>query len=631
MQADKTITTAATPFGPWNPGLESTLPREYLPLATIFRPENTTTPVASALELADFTGLKREELSALRPERLVLHEVLIRVMADISVPDGNKYEDLGINFRHITRTIMSKYVAPRMGELTTAFNGMLMDARTLLEAELTASLFPPPRPATPPTPERRGLLGWLTGKTTPPSPTSREPSESVEARDYRLIQDWKTRAASAPDDLTRAILDALARVTSAIYARRGRILGSKDTIEALALTLVGNACGSVRLGRLIEPWFADAVIREGFRRLPAQKEPIVINVKGASASGKSTMRPLQKRLTETLGVRWDEFALISPDIWRKYLLDYDSLGEARRYAGTLTGHEVQIIDKKLDRYMAAKGEKGQMSHLLIDRFRFDSFSQLDPEQEDGSRLLTRFGDLVYMYFMITPPEATVERAWKRGEKFGRYKAVDDLLDHNVEAFNGMPRLFFTWAMRNDKKVHYEFLDNSVPEGTTPRTVAFGWNGDMVILDVKAMIDIERFAKINIAARSPGEVYAGGEAVAPEANTHFLAQCARTLPAIDFADFETGRIYARLEKGALVWTDPEPLARAMSSPDVRAGLTAIAPDIATFTPPPGPARTLPRDTHTLGAWGTRSSLSPPAGRGSELAPDPGTECREAIRG
>ena len=35
----------------------------------------------------------------------------------------------------------------------------------------------------------------------------------------------------------------------------------------------------------------------------------------------------------------------------------------------------------------------------------------------------------------------MERAWYRGEQFGRYKAVDDLLAHNVEAFTGMPELF----------------------------------------------------------------------------------------------------------------------------------------------------------------------------------------------
>ena len=188
-----------------------------------------------------------------------------------------------------------------------------------------------------------------------------------------------------------------------------------------------------------------------------------MNIKGASASGKSTMRLLQKTLAEEIGIAWEDFAVISPDIWRKFLLDYDTLGEAYKYAGTLTGHEVEIIDQKLDQYMADKAQKGAMSHLLIDRFRFDGFAA-EPNAEEGSNLLTRFGDEIYMFFMITPPEATVERVWKRGLQFGRYKAVDDLLDHNVGAFTGMSRLFFTWALRSDKTVHFEFLDNSVSKG-----------------------------------------------------------------------------------------------------------------------------------------------------------------------
>ena len=225
------------------------------------------------------------------------------------------------------------------------------------------------------------------------------------------------------------------------------------------------------------------------------------------------MRPLQRRLAEAVGIRWSDFALVSPDIWRKYLLDYGSLGEAARYAGMLTGQELEIVDEKLDRYMDQKAERGRMSHLLIDRFRFDSFA-LDSDEEDGSRLLTRFGHLVYMFFMITPPDATVERAWRRGQQVGRYKAVDDLLDHNIEAYTGMPRLFFTWALRADKAVHYEFLDNSVPEGQRPRTVAFGWNGEMNVLDVKCLLDVERYRKINVAAKSPADVYPDAGAMAP---------------------------------------------------------------------------------------------------------------------
>src|SRR5205823_11128626 len=134
------------------------------------------------------------------------------------------------------------------------------------------------------------------------------------------------------------------------------------------------------------------------------------------------------------------------------------------------GHEIEIIDKKLDRHMAMKTARGETSHLLIDRFRFDSFV----EGREPTRLLTRFGDLVYMFFMITPPEMTVERAWTRGLKVGRYKAVEDILAQNVEAYSGMPELFFMWALIGSKRVHYEFLDNSVPEGFPPQTAAFGW-------------------------------------------------------------------------------------------------------------------------------------------------------------
>ena len=291
-------------------------------------------------------------------------------------------------------------------------------------------------------------------------------------------------------------------------------------LAALAAELTCNEHGSDLIGRLIEPHVREAAAREGYRVVPAQPRPVVMNTKGASASGKSTMRPLQRQLAEELGLCWSDFAVISPDIWRKFLLDYGSLGDASKYAATLTGHELKLIDQKLDRYMAQKAEHAGMSHLLIDRFRFDSFA-LDPDEEEGSRLLTRFGRLVYMFFMITPPEATVERAWIRGRQVGRYKAVDDLLAHNVEAYTGMPRLFFTWAAKKDKTVHYEFLDNDVPEGERPRTVAFGANGEMNILDIKRLIDVERYRKINVDARRPEDVYPDARAMAPERNLDFL--------------------------------------------------------------------------------------------------------------
>jgi len=89
-----------------------------------------------------------------------------------------------------------------------------------------------------------------------------------------------------------------------------------------------------------------------------------MNTKGASASGKSTMRPLQRRLAAKLGLDWGDFAVVSPDIWRKLLLDYDSLGAAYKYAGPFTAAELAIVDHKLDRYMARKAERAGMPHKV---------------------------------------------------------------------------------------------------------------------------------------------------------------------------------------------------------------------------------------------------------------------------
>jgi len=267
-----------------------------------------------------------------------------------------------------------------------------------------------------------------------------------------------------------------------------------------------------------------------------------------------------------------------------------------------------MVDQKLDSHMARKAERGAMPHLLIDRFRFDSFA---PDSgEAGSNLLTRFGREVYMFYMITPPHETVERAWRRGLEVGRYKAVDDTLAHNVEAYSGMPELFFTWALRTGMSVHHEFLDNSVPAGERPRTAAFGRGAELNVLDVKCLLDVERYRKIDVDASGPQAVYPGGGAMAPEANAAFLRECVRRLAAVNFADRDTGRVYARTEGGRLAWTDPDALARAVADPDTRAGLLAVAPDAIGGAAPRRTAERLdPARFHTLGQWGSAMSRAP----------------------
>jgi hypothetical protein len=88
--------------------------------------------------------------------------------------------------------------------------------------------------------------------------------------------------------------------------------------------------------------------------------------------------------------------------------------------------------------------------------------------------------------------------WERLLAHSTWCSAD--LAHNVEAYSGIPGLFFTWALRQDKRVHLEFLDNSVAEGHRPRTAAFGLNGRMNIVDLACLLDIDRYRNVNIEAQ-----------------------------------------------------------------------------------------------------------------------------------
>ncbi len=559
--------------GAWSPDINSTLPSQYLPLSTMFRPENVTTSIEIANELNGFTGLPIQQLICFRPQRLVVHELLIRVSADIFVSDGSKYEDLGVNFRVVVDRILVGYIEPHMRQIVDRFEQMRQRAEALVSARLEASLFP--LAAKSETDGGGFSLSRLFGKK--PAKSKPAASETLEHRHRCIVEDWKQNAASADDRLEAAVLTALSVVANALVIKHGRIVGDKSLLTVLVTGLVCNQHGSEVIGEMIAPYIQQASEQEGYRILPAQSEPVVINVKGASASGKSTMRPLQRLHAENLGLDWQDFALISPDIWRKYLLDYESLGEAYKYAGTLAGDEIPVVDQKLDRYIAAKADAGRISHLLIDRFRFDSFAP-GRDTEEGSNLLTRFGHTVYLIFMITPPPSTVERAWLRGLQVGRYKSVDDLLFHNIEAFTGIPVLFFTWALRKDKTVFYEFLDNSVAHKQTPKTIAFGLNEEMYIIDFKCLLDVMRYTKININADNPDAVYPADEDMAPPANVEFLVQCSKKIPRINFVERASGQIYASMESGKMQWVDRELLQRLVEDSETHAALAAMAPKL-----------------------------------------------------
>ena len=586
--------------GAWNPGIRSQVPRELRPLATIFRPENVFTSFAAVTEMQGLTGFSPSELVAFRPQRLALHELLIRVTADFAVPDGSRIGDLGINFREMAGILLARYVGPEMDAITAAYDRTRRELLTAIDAafgEVVPDRAPPDaRPS-------RSSVSRLFARVA----RGRNPSTVPADRGWgpRHIADCERLADLAESAQQRVVYRMLARVMSALFATQGHAWGTRELIVSLAADMACNECGGEAIGRTMAPLLLRAAEGEGFRLLPRQVRPVVINTKGPSASGKSTLRPLQKILAGDIGVQWEDFALISPDIWRKQLLDYAALGDAYKYAGAFTAEELQIIDQKLDRYMARKHRRGDMTHLLIDRFRFDSFAP--DSDEAGSNLLTRFGQTAYLFFMITPPELLVERAWKRGLEFGRYKAVDDTLAHAVEAYTGIPEVFFTWISRSDKLVRFEFLDNTVRLGERPRIVAFGDNDTFSILDVKGALDIERYGRVNVDAHAAEFLYTDRKLLAPEHNTRFLQRCIASFRQVNFADQATGRVYLRIEAGTPVWADGPLLQSAMADPDTLCGLMAVAPgalrgevahaDVSHYVFDEGG-----RPAPTLGQWG-----------------------------
>ncbi|PXX89509.1 hypothetical protein [Halomonas heilongjiangensis] len=536
-------------FSAWNPGLEADLPRRYHALETIHRTANVYSRLSDMPELKALTGLEEEELVAFRAERLLLHELIVQVTADVVVSEGDEEEVLGRHFRRITLKILTDYLTPHLPAFQQAYD-QLYESIHVRVSDILAAAFAPEPVATEPEPVSF-LARWFGRR---PAPRQQPDRRSLQERHHDAIQGIKQQGLAARDEREQTIYKSAYRVLNSLAGVQGHIGVDREVLARLITRHACNDFGSRLLGRLVAPHVERAMQQEGYGRIPCASEPILISLKGASAAGKSSLRHLLRNTLQDLGIQPEQYGTITPDIWRRLLLDYDALGEAYKYAGRLTGKEVKLIDAKLDRYIRDKAQRDRtIPHLLIDRFRFDSFSS-----ERVARLLddtyAKHVSTMYIYFVITPPEATVERGWQRGLERGRYKAVSDFLGHCVEAYDGMPRLLFKWLDSPYPRFEYEFLDNSVPRHTPPTTIAYGTREALHILDPLGLVNIDRYKRINTGARCPAEVYPGGDTLAIGRNCAFLKQCIAKVPEVRFVDDATGTVYLRATTGRFAVED-----------------------------------------------------------------------------
>ncbi len=528
-----------TTYSAWNPGIETKIPQAYRSIETIFHPDLVFTSADEVDELSRETGLKQKELVSFRPHRLALHELIIRVNADILVLEGKNEEDLGINFRNIANTINDHYLQDKLPEIENTYFFMAEDVEKKVQIELEKLLSP-----TTVQPVKKGrVLAKFFVKKKPV-----QTIQTIEEREYALINSLKQRQQDCDNAMDYVIYQSLHRVLGSISTKRGFIGNDIAYLSGICSRHACNYLGSELIGKIVGKKVQRAIEKEGYPLIIDTDKAVLISLKGASAAGKSSLRPTLQKMMQELCIESHGYGTISPDIWRKLLLDYESLGESYKYAGRFASHEISIIDSKLDNYRRIKAERSNTGpNLVVDRFRFDSFAS-----EKVTRLLhktyIRYLDRVYMFFIVTPPEATVERGWERGLERGRYKSVEDFLGHCVEAYAGMSKLLFKWLSNTEPKFFFEFLDNSVEKGTYPRMIAKGTQGYMAIYRAELFVNIERYQHINVMAKNPETVYPGSGIMAVQNNLGFLFQCIEKINHLDFIDPDTNTCYLSVLDG-----------------------------------------------------------------------------------
>lgn len=522
----------------WNPGINSNIPGELLPLVSLYDEKNSKVSYHQAHKDSEFCGLRPLELADLSVHRLALHEVMVRVNANLHVKDGLNYEELGLNMRQMANQIYSRYILPNMEEIERSFDELRHQITVTLSNRIDDDFYKPKGSKS--DNAKKSLKTLIFGPKT-------DNISGTELPEFMAVKKWENDANETNTSLNSACLKGLAKIVGGIIGQHGRLIADRDIVLNLTTRYVSNSFVSIHFRELIDNIVAAAIKAENYISLPAQSKPVVMNVKGAAASGKSTLRPRQRELAERLGLKWDDFAIIAPDYWRKMLIDYGSLGDNYKYASMLTGQELEIINQKLDVYIADKSSGGKMPHLLIDRFKFYK-SGPAVSNHSNDRLLSRLGDTVYLFFILTPPHETVIRSWERAKKTGRFKPIDDILFHNVEAANGMRDQFLNWVKRKDQNVYFEFLDNNVPEGRQPKTIAFGKNDEINILDLDVLRKLQQYTRLNIDAKGPEDVYSAEKYESKD----LIEILVDHIPNISFVDPNSLELEAKLTNGTWVY-------------------------------------------------------------------------------
>src|SRR5262249_14799325 len=157
-------------------------------------------------------------------------------------------------------------------DLARVFEALKHNASIIIAAEIENALAQPKLPARIDQPRHPR---WLL--TSKPKKAAAPPFETVAERDQRVVSAWLEQLHKAGDSLRASCFAALHRIATAIISRHGQLLGDEALLGELAVTLLCNDFGSEVIGEAILPFVQEAVAREGYRFLPRQEKPVVMN------------------------------------------------------------------------------------------------------------------------------------------------------------------------------------------------------------------------------------------------------------------------------------------------------------------------------------------------------------------
>ncbi|MCD8520308.1 MAG: ATP-binding protein [Alphaproteobacteria bacterium] len=421
-------------------------------------------------KLSDITGDTVQDLAIFSPQRLLLQETIIACDSRLYIEDDNHdVEAYGENFREIFEIIYERYVKPEAARLFADLD----EKFAAVERDVTRDVADLLDSENPDLWLYSALMAGGDNGGYEETAFQREQRRKVGSLDtyYRRLVRKGVDKTRSPQEFKDLLIRLVTARTYDLTARDYLLHEIKGCIkEAIADNEV-----------------------TALERINA-KDALLHIIHGPPSAGKTTLRPRIMQAARNQGISWASVMVLNADVWREFLLEGKDLGEDADYWGPLTDNELSIMWDRMDILLRRKWHI--QPHIAVDHF-----------YPDRSELATypNRTDHFHTSLLLAHPDQIIQRSYNRGQIEGRYITVPELLYHMRETYKAYGPYFRSAAGEN---VRIEIVDNAVPLGMEPKTVAFGdmSKDELNVFDVAGILLIDRYRQVNPAATKPSELF-----------------------------------------------------------------------------------------------------------------------------